>query len=65
MMGEALGVTDQLKEVAQRYRKEAKRVFDQIESCSLVIAEARKTCNELRDKIVDPPVIDAQKQRKR
>src|SRR5437868_4986104 len=31
---EALAVTDELKEVAARYRTEAKRVFDQIENCS-------------------------------
>lgn len=65
MMGEALGVTDELKEVAVRYRKEAKRVFDQIESCSLVVAEARKTCTELRDKIAASPAIDGQRQKKR
>src|SRR5437899_4138718 len=63
MMGEALAVTDELKEVAERYRKEAKRVFDQIESCSLVVAEARKTCTELRDKIAASPATDGQKQK--
>jgi hypothetical protein len=51
---EALAVTEELKEIAARYREEAKRAFDHIESCSLVIAEARKTCSELRDKIVAP-----------
>jgi uncharacterized coiled-coil DUF342 family protein len=65
MMGEALAVTDELKEVAERYRKEAKRVFDQIESCSLVVAEARKTCTELRDKIAASSAIDGQKQKKK
>ena len=65
MMGEALAVTGELKEVAGRYRKEAKRVFDQIESCSLVVAEARKTCTELRDKIAASPAIDGQKQKRR
>lgn len=64
-MGEALAVTDELKEVAARYRKEAKRVFDQIESCSLVVAEARKTCTELRDKIAASPATDGQRQKKR
>jgi uncharacterized coiled-coil DUF342 family protein len=64
MMGEALAVTDELRDVAERYRKEAKRVFDQIESCSLVVAEARKTCTELRDKIAASPTIE-QKQKKK
>ena len=63
MMGDALAVTDELKKVADRYRKEAKRVFDQIESCSLVVAEARKTCTELRDKIVSP-AHDGQRQKR-
>ena len=65
MMGEALGVTDELREVAERYRKEAKRVFEQIESCSLVVAEARKTCTDLRDRIAASPTLDGQKQRKK
>src|SRR6478735_4566429 len=51
---ETLVVTDELKEVAARYRTEAKRVFDQIEDCSSVVAEVRKTCTELRDKIAAP-----------
>ena len=51
MTRDALAVTDELKEVAARYREEAKRVFEHIESCSLVVAEARKTCTELKDKI--------------
>ena len=47
----ALAVIEELNEIAARYREEAKRVFDHIEDCSLVVAEARKTCTELRDKI--------------
>jgi hypothetical protein len=47
----ALAVIEELNEIAARYREEAKRVFDHIENCSLVVAEARKTCTELRDKI--------------
>jgi hypothetical protein len=65
MIREALAVTDELREVAERYRKEAKRVFDQIESCSLVVAEARKTCTELRDKIAASPATEGQKQKKK
>ena len=58
MTREALAVTDELKETAQRYREEAKRVFHQIESCSLMTAEVRKICGELRDKIAVPVAID-------
>ena len=48
---DAVTVTDELKEIAGRYREEAKRVFLQIENCSQVTAEVRKVCTELRDKI--------------
>jgi len=58
MTREALAVTDELKETAERYREEAKRVFHQIESCSLMTAEVRKVCGELRDKIAVPVAID-------
>jgi len=47
----ATTVTEELKEIAGRYREEAKRVFLQIENCSQVTAEVRKVCTELRDKI--------------
>ena len=51
MSHDALAVTSELREVAARYREEAKRVFEHIENCSLVVAEARKACTELKDKI--------------
>lgn len=51
MTRDAVAVTEELREIAGRYREEAKRAFDHIESCSLVVAEARKTCTELKDKI--------------
>lgn len=64
MTRDALAVTAELKEVAARYREEAKLVFDHIESCSLVVAEARKTCTDLKDRIaVSTP--DKLKSRKR
>src|SRR5580692_11596594 len=47
----ALGVTEELKETAGRYREEAKRIFQQIENCSQVTAEVRNICNDLREKI--------------
>jgi beta-galactosidase GanA len=51
MTRDALTVIEELKETAGRYREEAKRVFLHIENCSLVTAEVRKTCIEMRDKI--------------
>lgn len=51
MSREALEVIDELKETAGRYREEAKRVFLQIENCSLVTAAVRKTCAEMKEKI--------------
>jgi predicted small metal-binding protein len=51
MTRDALSVIEELKETASRYREEAKRVFLHIENCSLVTAEVRKTCIEMRDKI--------------
>lgn len=58
MTRDALAVTEELKETAGRYREEAKRVFLHIENCSLVTAEVRKTCIELREKIAPPAKID-------
>jgi hypothetical protein len=54
MTRNALAVTEQLKETAGRYREEARRVFLEIENCSEVTAEVRKTCTELREKIAGP-----------
>jgi hypothetical protein len=51
MTREALNVIDELKETAGRYREEAKRVFLHIENCSLVTAQVRRTCAEMREKI--------------
>jgi hypothetical protein len=65
MTRDALAVTEELKETAGRYREEAKRVFLEIESCSLVTAEVRKICTELREKITVSPTIDRLKPRKR
>ena len=51
---DTLAVTKELNEIAARYRKEAKRVFEHIENCSALVAEARVTCDELKDKIAAP-----------
>jgi hypothetical protein len=58
MTRDALAVTEELRETAERYREEAKRVFLQIEDCSLVTAEVRKICTELKEKIAGPATID-------
>ena len=63
MTRDAISVIDELKAVAAHYREEAKRVFEQIENCSLVVAEVRKTCTDLKDKIGAPPLIDKLKSR--
>lgn len=59
MMREALVVTAELKETAARYRAEAKRVFVQIESCSLLTAEVRKICEDMKDRIATPAKVEA------
>jgi hypothetical protein len=65
MARDAFAVTEELKEIAERYREEAKRVFVQIENCSLVTAEVRKTCTELKEKIAVPATIDRPKPKKK
>ena len=55
----ALAVTEEMKETAARYREEAKRVFLEIENCSVVTAEVRKTCTELKARIAAPPTAPA------
>src|SRR3954454_4671430 len=59
MTRDALTVIEELKETAGKYREEAKRVFLHIENCSLVTAEVRKTCVEMRDKIIASAKADA------
>ncbi|MDE2331485.1 MAG: hypothetical protein KGK16_11985 [Bradyrhizobium sp.] len=54
MTRDTLQVTQELNEIAARYRKEAKRVFEHIENCSLLVAAARETCGELKDKLAIP-----------
>jgi hypothetical protein len=59
MTRDALAVIAEMKETARRYREEAKRIFLQIEDCSLMMAEVRKTCAELKEKIGAPATIDS------
>ena len=61
---DALAVTEELNETAGRYREEAKRVFLQIENCSAVTAEVRKTCTELKEKIAARVTTDTKAKKK-
>ena len=54
MISDSLTVIEDVKGTAARYREEAKRVFTQIENCSLLTAEVRKTCVELKERIAAP-----------
>jgi nanoRNase/pAp phosphatase (c-di-AMP/oligoRNAs hydrolase) len=65
MTRDALVVTEELKQTAERYREEAKRIFVQIENCSQVTAEVRKTCAELGDKIAAQATIERLKPKKK
>ncbi|HEY3790742.1 MAG TPA: hypothetical protein VGM09_02855 [Bradyrhizobium sp.] len=58
MTRDALSVTEEMKEIAARYRGKARRIVLEIENCSLVTAEVRKTCNELTQKIAGPARMD-------
>jgi len=59
MTRDALAATEEMKETAARYRAEAKRIFLQIEDCSLMTAEVRKTCAELKERIATPATAPA------
>jgi len=61
MTRDALSVIDQMKHTAASYRTEAKRIFLEIEDCSLVTAEVRKVCNELIEKIAGPAATEKPK----
>ena len=59
MTRDAVAVTEEMKETAARYREEAKRIFLQIENCTLMTAEVRKTCTELKERIAAPTTAPA------
>src|SRR5215210_6925109 len=59
MTQEALEVTKEMKETAARYHEQAKRIFVHSEECSLITAEVRKTCTELKGRIAAPPTAPA------
>jgi len=55
MTRDAFFVVEEMKATAARYREEAKRVFLQIENCTLITAEVRKICIEMKEKIAVRP----------
>ena len=43
-----------VQDTAQKYREEAKLIFDRIEQASVMTAEVRSVCDEMRKKIEHP-----------
>jgi hypothetical protein len=48
-----VGMLEDVKATAAHFRKEAKRIFNDIESCSIITEEVRMTCDALKKKIVE------------
>jgi len=44
---------DDVRTTAAQFRKEAKRIFTEIEACSIITEEVRTTCDALKKKIVE------------
>ena len=58
----AISASTMLKEIestAARYRKEGKRIFNEIESCSTATDEVRRLCESFRDRIATKPAEPA------
>lgn len=51
LSGSASSMLKDIKATAARYRKEGKRMFTEIESCSSATDEVRRLCEAFRDKI--------------
>jgi signal transduction protein with GAF and PtsI domain len=51
LSGSASSMLKDIKMTATRYRKEGKRMFTEIESCSSAADEVRRLCETFRDKI--------------
>ena len=47
------GMLEDVKATAAHFRKEAQRIFNDIESCSIITEEVRTTCDALKKKIVE------------
>jgi hypothetical protein len=46
-----VGMLEDVRTTAAHFRKEAKRIFHDIESCSVITEEVRTTCDALKKKI--------------
>src|SRR5260370_37138866 len=46
-----------VKDTAQKYREEAKVIFDRIEQASVMTAEVRSVCEEMRKQIEHPATL--------
>lgn len=51
LSGTASAMLKDIKMTAARYRKEGKRMFTEIESCSSAADEVRRLCEDFRDKL--------------
>jgi uncharacterized coiled-coil DUF342 family protein len=48
-----VSMLEEVKTTATQFRKEAQRIFNEIESCSVITEEVRTTCDALKKRIVD------------
>jgi hypothetical protein len=48
-----VSMLEDVKTTAAHFRQEAKRIFNDIESCSIITEEVRTTCDALKKKIVE------------
>jgi hypothetical protein len=53
------GMLEDVRTTAAHFRKEAKRIFQDIESCSAITEEVRTTCDALKKKMVERAAPDA------
>jgi predicted nucleic acid-binding Zn-ribbon protein len=51
LAGSASTMLKDIKATAERYRKEGKRMFQEIETCSSTTDEVRRLCESFRDKV--------------
>jgi hypothetical protein len=55
LAGSASTMLKDIKATAERYRKEGKRMFQEIENCSSTTDEVRRLCESFRDKVATRP----------
>jgi hypothetical protein len=53
------GMLEDVRTTVAHFRKEAKRIFHDIESCSAITEEVRTTCDALKKKMVERAAPDA------